>query len=89
VPLAPARKAMWMREMELLLSVADTADSIVERTPSIQELLEGGGQFEVMVPRPRSDPRTAPLGGPSPSSPRSPFALRPPRSSTRRRRKGG
>ncbi|KAG2644990.1 rop guanine nucleotide exchange factor 1-like [Panicum virgatum] len=51
-PLAPARKAMWTREMEWLLSVAD---SIVELTPSIQELPEGGGQFEVMVPRPRSD----------------------------------
>ncbi|XP_062194770.1 rop guanine nucleotide exchange factor 1-like [Phragmites australis] len=51
-PLAPARKAMWTREMEWLLSVAD---SIVELIPSIQELPEGGGQFEVMVPRPRSD----------------------------------
>ncbi|KAF8700618.1 hypothetical protein HU200_033963 [Digitaria exilis] len=51
-PLAPARKAMWTREMEWLLSVAD---SIVELTPSIQELPEGGGQFEVMVPHPRSD----------------------------------
>ncbi|KAL6655125.1 hypothetical protein ACP70R_005951 [Stipagrostis hirtigluma subsp. patula] len=51
-PLAPARKAMWTREMEWLLSVAD---SIVELTPSVQELPEGGGQFEVMVPRPRSD----------------------------------
>ncbi|CAN6205158.1 unnamed protein product [Urochloa humidicola] len=51
-PLAPPRKAMWTREMEWLLSVAD---SIVELTPSIQELPEGGGQFEVMVPRPRSD----------------------------------
>ncbi|CAN6218592.1 unnamed protein product [Urochloa humidicola] len=51
-PLAPARKAMWTREMEWLLSVSD---SIVELTPSIQELPEGGGQFEVMVPRPRSD----------------------------------
>ncbi|CAD6218274.1 unnamed protein product [Miscanthus lutarioriparius] len=51
-PLATARKAMWTREMEWLLSVAD---SIVELTPSIQELPEGGGQFEVMIPRPRSD----------------------------------
>jgi hypothetical protein len=51
-PLAPARKAMWTREMEWLLSVAD---SIVELTPSIQELPEGGVQFEVMVPRPRRD----------------------------------
>ncbi|KAF0910697.1 hypothetical protein E2562_004689 [Oryza meyeriana var. granulata] len=51
-PLAPARKAMWTREMDWLLSVAD---SIVELTPSIQELPDGGGQFEVMVPRPRSD----------------------------------
>ncbi|KAG8057631.1 hypothetical protein GUJ93_ZPchr0002g24882 [Zizania palustris] len=51
-PLASARKAMWTREMDWLLSVAD---SIVELTPSIQELPDGGGQFEVMVPRPRSD----------------------------------
>ncbi|ONM57223.1 Rop guanine nucleotide exchange factor 1, partial [Zea mays] len=51
-PLAKARKAMWTREMEWLLSVSD---SIVELTPSIQELPEGGGQFEVMVPRPRTD----------------------------------
>ncbi|XP_047048353.1 rop guanine nucleotide exchange factor 1-like isoform X1 [Lolium rigidum] len=51
-PLAAPRKAMWTREMEWLLSVAD---SIVELTPSVQELPDGGGQFEVMVPRPRSD----------------------------------
>uniref|UniRef100_A0A0D9XG88 PRONE domain-containing protein n=1 Tax=Leersia perrieri TaxID=77586 RepID=A0A0D9XG88_9ORYZ len=51
-PLAAARKAMWTREMDWLLSVAD---SIVELTPSLQELPDGGGQFEVMVPRPRSD----------------------------------
>ncbi|BAF25746.1 rop guanine nucleotide exchange factor 1 [Oryza sativa Japonica Group] len=51
-PMASARKAMWTREMDWLLSVAD---SIVELTPSIQELPDGGGQFEVMVPRPRSD----------------------------------
>ncbi|XBH71875.1 hypothetical protein VPH35_099272 [Triticum aestivum] len=51
-PLAPARKAMWTREMDWLLSVAD---SIVELIPSLQELPDGGGQFEVMVPRPRSD----------------------------------
>jgi hypothetical protein len=51
-PLAAPRKAMWTREMEWLLSVAD---SIVELTPSLQELPDGGGQFEVMVPRPRSD----------------------------------
>lgn len=51
-PLAPTRKAMWTREMDWLLSVAD---SIVELIPSLQELPDGGGQFEVMVPRPRSD----------------------------------
>ena len=51
-PLAAPRKAMWTREMEWLLSVAD---SIVELIPSTQELPDGGGQFEVMVPRPRSD----------------------------------
>ncbi|KAG8050382.1 hypothetical protein GUJ93_ZPchr0009g2426 [Zizania palustris] len=51
-PLASARKAMWTREMDWMLSIAD---SIVELTPSIQELPDGGGQFEVMVPRPRSD----------------------------------
>jgi hypothetical protein len=39
-PLATTRKAMWTREMESLLSIVD----------SIQELLKGGGQFEVMVP---------------------------------------
>lgn len=51
-PLAAPRKAMWTREMEWLLSVAD---SIVELTPSLQDLPDGAGQFEVMVPRPRTD----------------------------------
>ncbi|WOL05292.1 rop guanine nucleotide exchange factor 1-like [Canna indica] len=50
-PLAPQKKAMWRREMEWLLSVSD---HIVELTPSIQEL-PGGGTFEVMVSRPRTD----------------------------------
>ncbi|KAF6172557.1 hypothetical protein GIB67_007070 [Kingdonia uniflora] len=50
-PLASRKKSMWCREMEWLLSVSD---SIVELTPSIQDF-PGGGTFEVMVPRPRSD----------------------------------
>ncbi|XP_043713659.1 rop guanine nucleotide exchange factor 1-like [Telopea speciosissima] len=50
-PLAPQKKAMWCREMEWLLSVSD---SIVELIPSLQEF-PGGGTFEVMVTRPRSD----------------------------------
>ncbi|XP_004292925.1 PREDICTED: rop guanine nucleotide exchange factor 1-like [Fragaria vesca subsp. vesca] len=50
-PLAPQKKAMWRREMEWLLCVSD---SIVELIPSTQEL-SGGGTFEVMVTRPRSD----------------------------------
>ncbi|XP_077246754.1 rop guanine nucleotide exchange factor 1-like [Tasmannia lanceolata] len=50
-PLAPQKKSMWHREMEWLLCVSD---SIVELTPSMQEF-PGGGSFEVMVARPRSD----------------------------------
>ncbi|XP_072976520.1 rop guanine nucleotide exchange factor 1 [Typha angustifolia] len=50
-PLAPQKKAMWRREMEWLLCVSD---SIVELIPSLQEF-PGGGTFEVMVPRPRTD----------------------------------
>ncbi|XP_074591025.1 rop guanine nucleotide exchange factor 1-like [Curcuma longa] len=50
-PLAPKKKAMWLREMDWLLSVSD---SIVELVPSVQEL-PGGGTFEVMVSRPRPD----------------------------------
>ncbi|GMH02933.1 hypothetical protein Nepgr_004772 [Nepenthes gracilis] len=50
-PLAPAKKKMWCREMEWLLCVSD---SIVELVPSIQDF-PGGGTFEVMVARPRSD----------------------------------
>ncbi|KAE8669938.1 Rop guanine nucleotide exchange factor 1 [Hibiscus syriacus] len=50
-PLAPPKKAMWRREMEWLLCVSD---SIVELVPSIQNF-PGGGTYEVMVPRPRSD----------------------------------
>ncbi|KAM5565242.1 rop guanine nucleotide exchange factor 1-like [Rosa sericea] len=50
-PLAPQKKAMWCREMEWLLCVSD---SIVELIPSTQEF-PGGGTFEVMVTRPRSD----------------------------------
>nr|CAD1821294.1 unnamed protein product [Ananas comosus var. bracteatus] len=50
-PLAPQKKAMWQREMEWLLCVSD---SIVELVPSLQEF-PGGGTFEVMVPRPRTD----------------------------------
>ncbi|KAF5747210.1 hypothetical protein HS088_TW06G01391 [Tripterygium wilfordii] len=50
-PLAPQKKSMWYREMEWLLCVSD---SIVELNPSLQEF-PGGGTFEVMVTRPRSD----------------------------------
>ncbi|XP_010941381.1 rop guanine nucleotide exchange factor 1 isoform X1 [Elaeis guineensis] len=50
-PLAAQKKAMWRREMEWLLCVSD---HIVELIPSLQEF-PGGGTFEVMVPRPRSD----------------------------------
>ncbi|KAK1320514.1 Rop guanine nucleotide exchange factor 1 [Acorus calamus] len=50
-PLAPQKKAMWCREMEWLLCVSD---SIVELIPAVQEF-PGGGTFEVMVTRPRSD----------------------------------
>lgn len=50
-PLATQRKKMWCREMEWLLCVSD---SIVELVPSVQEF-PGGGTFEVMATRPRSD----------------------------------
>ncbi|KAL4318401.1 hypothetical protein GQ457_18G018650 [Hibiscus cannabinus] len=50
-PLSPQKKAMWRREMEWLLCVSD---SIVELVPSIQQF-PGGGTYEVMVTRPRSD----------------------------------
>ncbi|KAH0978086.1 hypothetical protein GBA52_027805 [Prunus armeniaca] len=50
-PLAPQRKTMWRREMEWLLCVSD---SIVELVPSIQQF-PGGGTYEVMEMRPRSD----------------------------------
>ncbi|XP_047310617.1 rop guanine nucleotide exchange factor 1-like [Impatiens glandulifera] len=50
-PLASRKKSMWLREMEWLLSVSD---SIVEMIPSIQQF-PGGGTYEVMATRPRSD----------------------------------
>ncbi|XWS14406.1 hypothetical protein CRYUN_Cryun35bG0006500 [Craigia yunnanensis] len=50
-PLSQQRKLMWRREMDWLLCVSD---SIVELKPSLQEF-PGGGTFEVMVARPRSD----------------------------------
>ncbi|XP_074561536.1 rop guanine nucleotide exchange factor 1-like [Curcuma longa] len=50
-PLAPQKKAMWQREMDWFLSVSD---HIVELTPSVQQF-PGGGSFEVMVSRPRTD----------------------------------
>lgn len=50
-PLAEDRKAMWRREMEWLVSVAD---HIVELVPSWQTLPDGS-KFEVMVSRQRSD----------------------------------
>ncbi|GAY46089.1 hypothetical protein CUMW_094290 [Citrus unshiu] len=50
-PLAPQKNAMWRREMQWLLCVSD---SIVELVPSIQQF-PGGGTYEVMATRPRSD----------------------------------
>ncbi|CAA2973224.1 rop guanine nucleotide exchange factor 1 [Olea europaea subsp. europaea] len=50
-PLAPQKKTMWCREMEWLLSVSD---SIVEPVPSMLPF-PGGGTYEVMATRPRSD----------------------------------
>ncbi|KAM7257266.1 hypothetical protein ACFE04_013007 [Oxalis oulophora] len=50
-PLAPQKKSMWHREMDWLLCVSD---SIVELVPSIQQF-PGGGTYEVMATRPRSD----------------------------------
>ncbi|XP_061343702.1 rop guanine nucleotide exchange factor 1 [Gastrolobium bilobum] len=50
-PLAPQKKTMWRREMEWLLCVSD---SIVELVPSVQQF-PGGGTYEVMATRPRSD----------------------------------
>ena len=50
-PLALQKKAMWRREMEWLSCVSD---SIVELVPSKQQF-PGGGTFEVMESRPRSD----------------------------------
>ncbi|KAA8535953.1 hypothetical protein F0562_028431 [Nyssa sinensis] len=50
-PLAPQKKAMWCREMEWLLCVTE---SIVELVPSVQQF-PGGGTYEVMETRPRSD----------------------------------
>lgn len=49
--MAVQKKAMWCREMQWLLSVSD---SIVELVPSIQQY-PGGGTYEVMATRPRSD----------------------------------
>ncbi|XP_065880505.1 rop guanine nucleotide exchange factor 1-like [Euphorbia lathyris] len=52
-PLSPEMKSMWHKEMELLLCVSD---SIVEFVPSMQDVPGGGGgAFEVMITRPRSD----------------------------------
>ncbi|KAL6965150.1 Rop guanine nucleotide exchange factor 1 [Sarracenia purpurea var. burkii] len=50
-PLAQQKKEMWCREMEWLLCVSN---SIVELVPSIQQF-PGGGTYEVMATRPRSD----------------------------------
>ncbi|KAK2665659.1 hypothetical protein Ddye_004233 [Dipteronia dyeriana] len=50
-PLAPQKKSMWRREMQWLLCVSD---SIVELVPSVQQF-PGGGTYEVMATRPRSD----------------------------------
>ncbi|MCO5558868.1 hypothetical protein L7F22_012457 [Adiantum nelumboides] len=50
-PLSEERKALWRREMDWILSVAD---HIVELAPSWQTLPDGS-KFEVMVSRQRSD----------------------------------
>ncbi|KAJ6671590.1 ROP GUANINE NUCLEOTIDE EXCHANGE FACTOR 1 [Salix viminalis] len=50
-PLSLQKKSMWKREMEWLLCVSD---SIVELVPSMQQF-PGGGTYEVMATRPRSD----------------------------------
>lgn len=49
--MAPQKKSMWRREMECLLCVTDY---IVDLVPS-RQAFPGGGTFDVMVPRPRSD----------------------------------
>ncbi|KAK6916779.1 PRONE domain [Dillenia turbinata] len=50
-PMVQQKRLMWCREMEWLLCVSD---SIVELIPTVQES-PGGGTFEVMASRPRSD----------------------------------
>lgn len=50
-PLSPKRKAMWRREMDWLVSIAD---HIVELVPSLQTFPDGSN-FEVMISRPRID----------------------------------
>lgn len=50
-PLAPQKKSMWWREMDCLLCVSDY---IVELNPALQDF-PGGGTYEIMVSRPRSD----------------------------------
>ncbi|KAL3514957.1 hypothetical protein ACH5RR_021859 [Cinchona calisaya] len=50
-PLAPQKKAMWCREMEWFLGMSD---SVVEFVPSKQQF-PGGGTYEVIETRPRSD----------------------------------
>ncbi|MCO5615084.1 hypothetical protein L7F22_069372 [Adiantum nelumboides] len=50
-PLCPKRKAMWRREIDWLVSIAD---HIVELVPS-QQTFPDGSSFEVMISRPRSD----------------------------------
>lgn len=50
-PLSPNRKAMWRREMDWLVSIAD---HIVELVPSLQTYPDGSS-FEVMLSRPRLD----------------------------------
>eukprot|EP00250_Pteridium_aquilinum_P017073 c23437_g1_i1 orf=501-2345(-) len=50
-PLSPKHKAMWRREMNWLVSIAD---HIVELVPSLQTFPDGSS-FEVMISRPRID----------------------------------
>ncbi|KAI5077291.1 hypothetical protein GOP47_0007115 [Adiantum capillus-veneris] len=50
-PLSMKRKAMWRREMDWLVSIAD---HIVELVPSLQTFPDGSS-FEIMISRPRTD----------------------------------
>lgn len=53
-PLSLERKAVWRRELEWLISVAD---HIIELVPSLQKFADGSS-FEVMISKPRADVHT-------------------------------